>query len=85
MQFWNFKPKGANELTRGYSFKPVSLYRIEDVQVKQLLTAEKRQKQDNDWISTLPQTKITKAVLNPLQWLVIKDEKSKLQALEMIE
>ncbi len=31
VQSWNFKPKGANKVTRGYSFKPVGLYHIEDV------------------------------------------------------
>ncbi len=77
VQSWNFKPKGANEVTCGYSFKPVGLYRIEDVQVDQPLTPEKRQKQDDNWISTPPRTRATKAVLNPLQWLVTKDEKSK--------
>ncbi len=33
VQSWNFKPKGANEVTCGFSFKPVGLYCIEDVQV----------------------------------------------------
>ncbi len=31
VQSWSFKPKEANEVTRGYSFKPVGLYRIKDV------------------------------------------------------
>lgn len=33
LQAWNFKLKGANEITHGYSFKLVSLYHIEDIQV----------------------------------------------------
>lgn len=33
LQAWNFKPKGANEVTRSYFFKPVGLYRIEDIEV----------------------------------------------------
>ncbi len=77
MQSWNFKPKRANEVTHRYSFKPVGLYRIEDVQVDQPSISEKRQKQNDDWISTPPRTRATKAALNPLQWLVTKDEKSK--------
>ncbi len=31
VQSWNFKPKRTNEVTRGYSFKAVGLYYIEDV------------------------------------------------------
>ncbi len=31
VEFWNFKPKGVNEVTYGYSFKPVGFYRIENV------------------------------------------------------
>ncbi len=78
LQSWNFKPKGANEVTRGYSSKPVGLYRIEDIKMAQPLTPEKRQKQDDDWISTPPRTRATNSALNLLQWLVTKDEKSKL-------
>ncbi len=52
VQSLNFKPKEVNEVTRGYSFKPVSLYHIEDVQVVQPLISEKRHKQDDDWILT---------------------------------
>lgn len=33
LQSWNFKPKGVNKVTCGYFFKPVSLYRIENIQV----------------------------------------------------
>ncbi len=44
----NFKPKGANEVTYRYSFKPVDFYRIEDVQIAQSSIPEKRQKQNND-------------------------------------
>ncbi len=33
VQSWNFKPKKANEVTCRYSFKPVGLYCIKDVQV----------------------------------------------------
>ncbi len=77
VQSWNFKPKGANEVTRGYSFNPVGLYRIEDVLVAQPSKPEKKQKQDNNWISILTRTRATKAALNPLKWLGIKDEKSK--------
>ena len=31
VQSWNFKPKKANKVTRGYSFKLVSFYYIENV------------------------------------------------------
>ncbi len=48
LQSWNFKPKGVNKVTRGYSFKPVGLYRMEDIQVAQPSISKKRQKQDND-------------------------------------
>ncbi len=48
VQSWNFKPKGANEVTHKYLVKPVGLYHIKEVQVDQLSTLEKRQKQDDD-------------------------------------
>lgn len=28
LQSWNFKPKGATEVMRGYSYKPIGLYQI---------------------------------------------------------
>ncbi len=73
LQSWNFKPKGATEVTRGYSFKPVGLYQIQDIQVAPPLTPEKRQEENNEWISTPPRTKATDSVLNPVQWIVAQE------------
>lgn len=78
LQSQNFKPKGANEITYRYFFKPVNLYHIKETQVAQLWIPKKRQKQDNNQILILPQTRITNSVSNLLQWFVTKDKKSKL-------
>lgn len=51
LQSWNFNPKETNKVIRGYFFKPISLYRIKDIQVAQSLIPGKRQKQDDNWIS----------------------------------
>lgn len=66
LQAWNFNPKKANKVSCSYSFKPVGLYRIEDIQLAPLLKLKKRQRQDNKWISTSPQIKITNSALNLL-------------------
>ncbi len=73
LQSWNFKPKEATEVTHGYSFKPVGLYQIQDIQVAPPLTPEKRRKENDKWISMPPRTKATDSALNPLQWIVVKE------------
>ncbi len=73
LQSWNFKPKGATKVLRGYSFKPVGLYRIQDIQVAPPSTPEKRWKENDKWISTPPRTRVTDSVLNPLQWIMAKE------------
>ncbi len=67
LQSWNFKPKGATEVMRGYSFKPVGLYQIQDIQVAPPSTPEKKRKENNKWISTSPQTRAMDSALNLLQ------------------
>ncbi len=73
LQSWNFKPKGATEVTHGYSFKPVGLYRIQDIQVALPSTPEKRRKENDEWILTPPRTRATDSALNLLQWIVAKE------------
>ncbi len=72
LQSWNFKPKGATEVTRGYFFKLVGLYRIQDIQVAPRSLLKKRRKENDKWISTLPRTRTTDSALNPLQWIMAK-------------
>ncbi len=67
LQSWNFKLKGANKVTRRYVFKSVGLYCMKDISMAQFLTPEKRQKRDDNWISTPTQTRVTNSALNPLQ------------------
>ncbi len=48
LQTWNFKSKGATEVTCSYFFKPVGLYQIQDIQVPPPLTPEKRRKENDE-------------------------------------
>lgn len=72
LQFWNFKPKRVTKVIRDYSFKPISLYQIQDIQVAPPSILQKKWKENDKWISTLPWTRATNSALNPLQWIVAK-------------
>lgn len=75
-----FKPRGGDKGGQGnlgYSFKPIGIYKLQDVKILPPSTPEKRRKEANEWIATPPRTKKTCAALNPLEWAVDQDVASK--------
>lgn len=69
----NFKTKATDGTGLGYLFRLVGVYKLEDVRLLPVSTPEKRRRGANEWIATPPRTKKTCAALNPLEWVVGKD------------